>query len=61
MIAFSLIDWFNTPKNDPNYIRWLFSYSEFEGGERVNFQYKFMHQCTDEDYSKFYPPDANAE
>ena len=61
MIAFSLIDEFNNSKNDPNYVRWLFTYTANEDGESVKEQAHFMHQCTDEDFSKFYPPDTNAE
>ena len=61
MIAFSLVDWSGNSKNDPRYVKWVFTYSEYNVRKRVNFHAHLMHQCTDKEMKKFYPLDDSGK
>ena len=56
MVAVAVEHYLDGPKSDPRFVKWVASYqiSTAESYEAVHYP---MHRCTDEDLSKFYPPD----
>lgn len=56
-LAFGVVD-YETGKSfdDPNFIKWTVTISNFKEGKRVNQTLLKYHKCTAEDYASFYPP-----
>ena len=56
MIAVAVTHYLDGPKSDPRFVKWVSSYriSTDDSSEKVHYP---MHRCTDEDFSRFYPPD----
>ena len=46
--------------NDPRYVKWVDSYVAYEGGTYTPLNAYNLHQCTQQDYEKFYEPEKQA-
>ena len=48
------------PRYDPTVVRWVANFETHSHGEFINHDIVRLHECTEEDYAKFYPPDETA-
>lgn len=62
MIALGFVHYLtNEPLNDPRYVKWINMYSAYGSDGFHPLMTHMLHPCTEEDYSRFYPPDKQAE
>ena len=61
-VAFGIENYFsNESLDDSKYIKWVASYVRYENGESMGRTELLTYQCTDEDFSQFYPVDPGSE
>ena len=57
MMAFALMDFYEGVKNDPRIFKWIAVYSFADLDGKYYEKFYPLHECTQEDFAKFHPPD----